>query len=90
MGPNDGSVTKALKSEPLGRRRVRATDFQGGVSMVRCEVSIIHLMQQTDVLSKLVHSKNDSDQSLTAKLFKMAAVLQQVQGGHGAYSAIGQ
>ncbi|MCI0364544.1 MAG: hypothetical protein L0219_11705 [Phycisphaerales bacterium] len=90
IGPDDGSVTKALKAEQIGRRHIRSIDIPGGHTITRCEVSLVSLMNLTEILSHMLNSKHSSDQAIAGKLMKMAAVLTQVQAGHGAYSPVGQ
>src|SRR5579875_3999552 len=84
IGPNNGSVGKALKSEAIGRRRLKGVDFPGGHAMIRGEVSIVSLMQESDLLHRISTSKTAHDRALTVRLVKMAAVMQTVQAGHGA------
>jgi hypothetical protein len=90
LGPDDGSLTKALKSEPIGRRHIKRFDVAGGHSMTRCEFSLVSALQNADVLTRLMNSKSDSDREISDKLVKMAAVLTQVTAGRGAYAPVGQ
>lgn len=85
ISPNYGATAKALKSEAIGRRRIRALDLADGHSVIRCEVSIVSLIQQTELLNRIFNSKNGHDRAITARLLKMSAVIQQVQMSHGAY-----
>ena len=89
MSPSHVTLTKALKSEPLGRRLLKNFDISGGHSVTRCEVSLVTLLQNCEVLKRLMLSKNDNEQILAGKLVKMAAILSQVTAGRGAYSNIG-
>jgi hypothetical protein len=50
------------------------------------EVPLVSLLQNSAVLSHLLNSGAKEDRAITAKLIKLAAVLQQVTAGHGAYA----
>jgi hypothetical protein len=78
-----------LKADTVGRRRIRSFDVAPGQSITRSEISLVSLLQNNEVLSKLLNSKNSSDRALAAKLLKMAACIQQVTGGHGSYAPVG-
>lgn len=88
--PQRGSISKALSSEPVGRRRVHHSEVPGGYSLVNCEVSLTSLMQNTDLLAQIMRSEDKEDRSINSRLMKMAAVLSMVTIGHGNYSMLGR
>jgi len=88
VGPTGTSLTKAVKGDLLGRRHIKSFDMAGNHSAMRSEVSLVSLMQNNNVLSRLVRSENDSDKEIAGKLMKMAAALSVVTGGRGAYSPV--
>lgn len=88
LGPANGAVNASMKADLVGRRRVRLIDLPDGYSLARCEVSLVSLMQEVDVLKRIVNSKEGSDKALLEKLVKMAAVVQQTQMSHGNYAPI--
>ncbi len=88
MGPNDGSVLRVLNSESIGRRNLRSFDLEGGShQLIRCEFSLVSLMGQIDVLSRVKASANGSDHDLINRLIKMAAIMSQVTAGHGSFAS---
>jgi hypothetical protein len=90
LGPNDGSLHKALKADPVGRRRIKNTDLPGGESIMTSEISLISLIQNTDVLRQLMNSDNAIDRRMAENLIKMAACITQVSSHRGSYSAVGR
>ncbi len=88
IGPNDGSVSKALKSEAVGRRSIKAFDVPGNNQVITCDYSLTSLVHNTDILTRLMKSENHGDRAIADKLVKMAAVLSTVTAGRGAYSPV--
>ncbi|HEY9867846.1 MAG TPA: hypothetical protein V6D08_01455, partial [Candidatus Obscuribacterales bacterium] len=82
------ALTRALKSEPVGRRNMRNFDMPGGHSMTRGEVSLVSLFVNDEVIKRLMASGNERDKAIAGRLLKMAAVLNQVTAGRGAYSPV--
>jgi hypothetical protein len=74
---------------PIGRRRTRNIKLKNGLELVRSEYSHVSLMQQHDLLSKLMHSPKKDDQKLADKLIKMAACITQTTSKHGPFSTPG-
>jgi len=89
LGSSTDVVKKALKSDLIGRRQVHGLEFTHGPSIMKCEVSLLSLIQNVDILNKLMCSKNKEDRDIARRLVKMAAVVSQVTASHGAYTSIG-
>ncbi len=89
LGTNTDAIKKAMNAEPIGRRQMHAVEFTHGPSIMKCEVSLLSLIQNVDVLNKLMLSKNKEDRDIARRLMKMAAVISQVSAGHGAYTTVG-
>jgi hypothetical protein len=88
IASDDSSLTHALRSETVGRRRQRGFELNNSRSVMRSEVSLVSLLQNNEVLSKLLKSTSLVDQKLCERLIKMAACLNQVTVSHGAYSTL--
>jgi hypothetical protein len=84
------SYTKVLGEDAVGRRRMRHIDMGRLSNAVISEVSLVSLLQNTDVLSQLMRSDAADDKALINKVEKMAVVLQFATGSHGNYSMVGQ
>jgi hypothetical protein len=89
FGPADGSLIRALKGDSIGRRRLRTIDLPNKRAITRCEVSLVSLLTQGDVLSHIRISTKPADRQLTEKLLKMSAVLTTVTASHGAFAPVG-
>jgi hypothetical protein len=88
IGPNGSSLTKSMKGDLLGRRHIRNYDLSREHSVTKSEVSLVSLMQNHSILTRVVKSENESDKDIAAKLMKMAAALSVVTAKRGAYAAI--
>src|SRR5262249_41923189 len=85
LGADETSVSQVLQSDRVGRRRVSGGIAEDGQTLVRCEVSLVSLMQRSVLLRSLMMSK--PDRALTDTLTKTAACLMQVTSGHGPYTS---
>jgi hypothetical protein len=56
--------------------------------MTRGEVSLVSLFVNDEVIKRLMASDNERDKAIAGRLLKMAAVLNQVTAGRGAYSPV--
>ncbi len=90
IGAPDESINTALKSDPLGRRKIQRYDLNKDISLLHTEFSLVSLMQNNLILGELLKAADADDHAMAEKLVKMAAVLTQVTARHGAYSATGQ
>src|SRR5262249_55096388 len=80
------AMSKALRGDPVGHRRVQHSQLPDGRRLAHSEISQISLIQAVDVLSKLMHSHNKEEQAIANRVIKMAACLQQSTSQHGAYT----
>jgi hypothetical protein len=62
------------KSHQLSNNTVKIAEFP-----------LMSLVQNSDVLAKLIRSEAKEDRQLSARLFKMAACLSVVTSSHGAF-----
>jgi hypothetical protein len=85
ISPDEAHLHQSLERDQIGRRKARMLDIPGGLKLSRSELSMVSLIQNTDMLSVLVNSENSADKALAGKLIKMAAVLTQVTARHGQY-----
>lgn len=83
---DSGSLSKHVTQQDIGRRRVRSIDLSSGGTLIKSEVSPISLIQSSDLLQRLVHSKDSYEQELGDRLMKMAACLLHATVQHGSYS----
>lgn len=88
IGKQTMSHTQVLNEEPVGRRRMRHNDLGKTHSVVSSEVSIVSLLQNTNLLSQLQRSQHPDDKAMLNKIMKMAVSLQLVTQKHGNYSII--
>ncbi len=87
VGLNDGTVESALKGDNVGRRNVNRFVIDGKHAMIKSELSIISLIQQSNLLTTMYTKGSVADRSLMERVMKMAAALFQITGKRGAYSA---
>jgi len=86
LGPDSSSIDTAIQTELIARRLIHGCELSTAETMVTSEFSILSLMQNSDIFSHIAHSSSGNDKALKSKLLKMAAIIQQLQTGHGAYS----
>ncbi len=70
--------------DTVGRRRLVRYDERGSGIFVS-EVSMISLIMDSELLSKLFQSAELEDKSLSSRILKMAACLSLVTSGHGTF-----
>lgn len=81
------TLAKAMKDDAVGRRMQKTFDV-GGLKVSKCEVSLVSLVPNTDVLSFIMHSNMISDKAIAAKIVRTAACLSTVTSGHGAFTHV--
>jgi YVTN family beta-propeller protein len=89
LAESNGLITQEAKVDPVARRHVRIFTMPNQHSAARSEVSIVSLIQNTELLSHLRVSQDATDKAILDKLVKMAACLAQTTANHGPYSTIG-
>jgi hypothetical protein len=80
------ALQQAISEDNVGRRAVKSFVVDREFQVARCDISLVSLLQKSDLLARLVKSASGEDRSLSAKLMKMAACLMQTTSGRGAYS----
>lgn len=80
-------IDTALKQDGLGRRKVTKFSAGGGLHLVRSELSIIGLIQKSELLYSMYKNGAPTDRAIMERVLKVAAALFQVTGKRGAYSA---
>jgi len=88
LGRNMHDLIAALKSDLIGRRSIRGYDLASGHSIVQCDVSLMSLMQNEDVLKQLILSIRKDDLRVAKQLITTAAALSQATSNRGAYTPI--
>ena len=87
----DGAfVSTILRTDKIGRRRVRAFDLGESMELTKSEISVASLMQNRDVLSRLLKSEHPLDKDISQRLMKMAACIAVTSASHGPYHSNGQ
>lgn len=88
IGAHAVIISKAMHADRISRRATRSYQLACKQNLARSEVSIVSLLQNSAVLSRLVASSSKEDKAIATRLTKIAAVLQTVTGSRGAYSQI--
>jgi len=81
------ALSTAISRIPVGRRRMELLTGNGSQIAARCDVSPLSVIQNSSVLTNLMHSSRNSDRAIVENVLKTAACLQMVSGHHGAYQA---
>jgi hypothetical protein len=90
VGNDMDQVSKVLRTDKIARRKVKIFDLSQAGSVARSEISIVSVMHNSRILSRLLASGDAGDRALVEKLKKMAACLAQTTVSHGPYSVLGQ
>ncbi len=85
IGNDLRSVYLSASKDMVGRRLAHFTELNNGQIVHFSEVSLMSLVQSTDLLSQLLSSNDAEDKALVKKLNKMAAILVQITSSHGLY-----
>lgn len=88
VGLSKNHVLDFVRKDLVGRRRIQIGDIKTG-SISSAEVSLISLMNQSDLLRVIGKSQKAESRAVISKLLKMAACISVVTAGHGSYS-VGQ
>jgi hypothetical protein len=83
------SVSSVLSEEAVGRRRLRHLEVSDKTALTTSEVSVLSLIQNTNILSQMARSEHPDDKEILHHIIKSAAALQIVTQRHGNYSIIG-
>lgn len=85
IGPSKAKVLEFLKTDLVGRRRIQVGDVKSG-GFVSSEVSLISLLNQSDLMRAVGRSQHVQSKSMVNKLLKMAACISVVTAAHGGYN----
>lgn len=84
------SFARVLGEDAVGRRRMRHLDLGNNSNVITSEVSLVSLLENTDILSRLARSPAVEDKAIVGKILKTAVALSMVTQSHGAYSIVGR
>jgi hypothetical protein len=90
VGHTGMSFTRALNEDTVGRRKMHPFDDGRSTTGVSCEVSLVSLLQNTDLMAQLNRSQAPEDRAIMNKIEKMAVALQIITSAHGNYSIVGE
>lgn len=83
------SLSSILSEEPVARRRMRHVEVAEKTGLTMCEVSLVSLIQNTDILSQMARSEHPEDKAILGRIMKMAVALQFATAKHGNYAMMG-
>lgn len=90
VGTAHTALSSVLSEDAVGRRRMRHMELSDKTALTTSEVSVLSLIQNTNVLSQLTRSQHPDDKAILNSVLKSAAALQIVTQRHGNYSIVGQ
>jgi hypothetical protein len=90
IGKAGYSFAKVLGEDAVGRRRMRHIDMGAHTNVISCEVSLVSLLENTEILSRLSRSQSPEDRAIVNKILKTAVALSIVTQSHGPYSIVGR
>ena len=79
------SIYVSASKDMVGRRLTHYSELQNGEVVHFAEVSLMSLVQSSDLLTALMNSSEQEDQAVIRKANKMAAILVQISASHGLY-----
>ncbi len=80
------ALNESVKKDAIGRRQMQSFDV-GGAKVATCEISLVSLVPNSDLLPLVMHSKQKNDRAIAEKLIKMAACLSTATSSHGPYKS---
>lgn len=87
VGFDRHNLDTELKQDNFGRRKITKCTTEGGMHLIRSEISIIGLIQKHELLYSIYAKGLPCDRAIMDRVLKAAAALLQVTGKRGAYSA---
>jgi hypothetical protein len=81
------TADEQTKSDGVGRRNFQSFALAGGLYATVCDVSLISLIRESQLLGTLRHPQTRSQKALAARVLRNAAALHVVTQGRGAYQA---
>lgn len=80
------TLTESVRRDSIGRRLMQSFDV-GDAKVATCEISLVSLVPNSDLLPLVLHSKQKHDRAIADKLIKMAACLSTATSNHGPYKS---
>lgn len=87
VGADEGTVNASVKGDNIGRRKVTRFLVDGKHALIKSELSIIALIQKSDLLTDMYSNGSPADKHVMQRVLKIAAALFQVTGKRGAYGS---
>lgn len=81
-------IDAMLKSDPKARRRVVRTTLPGGQGILTSEMSFVSMFVDSQLISEVFKSGEDTDRQVSSRMAKMAVALTVVTAKHGGYSVV--
>ncbi len=88
ISANRKALNDAIANDSVARRHSRSLQLPDGTYLMVGEVSLVSLAHSSKALAELMHSSEKGDKALAGKVAKLAASLQLVTAGRGAYSVM--
>ncbi len=85
IASNQDSLNKHMASFPVGRRKQK-TDRIGPSYVAHADVSIVTIMQNDNLVHRMLANHNPDDKQLVDKIMNMAAAISQSTKNRGQYS----
>jgi hypothetical protein len=86
FGSHDVAVAQAIKSDSVGRRRIRHVKMANNKAVMLSDVSLLSILQNSELLARIMDKNDSANKALRNKLLRMAAVLSTVTAKYGAYA----
>jgi hypothetical protein len=90
LADSHGTLTKEMKRDHIGRRSIKSFEVTPTQTVSRSDVSLISLINNSQLLRAIVHSNRPSDKDVSNNVLKMAACLSLITARKGPYTQVGQ
>jgi filamentous hemagglutinin len=81
------TLEEQTRSDGVGRRNFQTFPLAAGLHATVCDVSLVSLIRESQLLDSLRHPQTRSQKALAAKVLRNAAALHVVTQGRGAYQS---
>lgn len=86
IGPTDAEVRDAISQDQVARRELEPMTLASGQKLLKSEISLVSLMNNSKLLTALQKSNSPNDKQVANHIMKMAACLLMVTSKRGPYS----